>query len=117
MEGAGLAVSREGGDGVAPSRGRVDVAAVAADGDRVGADEPEGRCAAALRARPRDASGRPGWLREGARPLVAVEDRDRAAGGRGDVDVVAVRADRDRTRSHEGAGALHGPRGGAAGPA
>ena len=104
-ERAGGAVAVEDADGVAGPRGRVDVAAVGADRDRVGAVEPDCR-RAATRAFHRDAPRRPRRLAQRAGLRVAPEDRDRVAFRGGDIGVPAVGADRDRARSHERAGAF-----------
>ena len=108
------AVAVKDGHGAAVAGGRVDVAAVGADRDRVRAVEPDRR-RAAVGALGRDASGHPLRLDQRAGLRVAPEDRDRVAFRGGDVDVAAVGADRDRARSHERARALQGTGGPAGG--
>ena len=83
-------------DGIAGERGRVEIAAVGAERDRADAAQRLGARAARHRFR-REAAGAPGQLRDFA-GLVAVENRDRAGGEGGDVDVGPVRGDGEPLR-------------------
>ena len=95
-------------DRVAGPRGRVDVAAVGADRDRVRFVEADRRRASGG-AFGGDAAIGLLRLGEDAGLAVAGEDRDRVAPRGGDVDVLAVGADRDRPRAHERARARRAP--------
>ena len=110
---AGLRVAGEAGDRVAGARGRVDVAAVGADRDRVRFVEADrvAQPSAPLAAMQPAVSlglGEDAGLR--SRVKIAIASLPRG----GDVDVAAVGADRDRPRAHERARALQRPRPGAA---
>ena len=115
-QGAGLPVAREPGDRSARPGGGVDVAAVAADGNRVRPVEPNRMWRSRERLRLAMQPPLPGWLQQPPGPLAPLEDRDRVAARGGDVHVLAARAERDRPRAHERTRALQRPNLGAESP-